>query len=118
MSDKTERYKNKVALIGDIQFKTLRKTAKGKYVLNLRVSTRNSRKNYTKIMVTFWDKQAEDLNTQIETVMPTVEDSERIEGGLLIKLTGELQQSDWEDKKGNKRTTISILGKQFKLLEG
>ena len=115
---KEDNFKNKVALVGSITFKKFRRTAKAQHVLNLSVNTKNHRNNFTKINCVLWDKDAEALNTQIETIRPEVEDNERIDDGILVKLVGELQQSTWEDKKGVERVSTSILVAQYKLLEG
>lgn len=118
MSKKSDRYKNKVAMIGDITYKRFTKTTKGKYVINIIVNTKNSRNGFSKVKVEFWNNQAKELNDQIETILPNVEDGERIDGGLLVKLVGEMKEENWKDKKGNSRSKISISGQNYKLLEG
>lgn len=115
---KEDNFKNKVALVGSITFKKFRRTAKAQHVLNLSVNTKNHRNNFTKINCVLWDKDAEALNTQIETIRPEIDDNERIDDGVLVKLVGELQQSEYEDKNGINRVVTSILVTQYKLLEG
>jgi len=118
MSKKSDRYKNKVALIGDIMLKRFKRTTTGKHVINIVVNTKNSRNNFSRITVEFWNAMAEKLNDEIETIVPNVEDGVIIDNGLLVKIVGEIKENTWKDKKGNNRSKISISGEQFKLMEG
>ena len=86
-------------LVRDPELKT---TPNGHTVASFRIAN-NTLKKTNFFDVSLWGKPAETL-------------VEYAEKGRWISLSGRMEQDEWEDKEGNKRTSYSIVADNFNFL--
>ena len=72
----------------------------GKAVCNLNVAVSGSKDSTTWITVTVWDKAAEAC-------------AEYLHKGSRVAVSGRLEQREWQDREGNKRTVIDLVADGF-----
>ena len=86
-------------LVRDPELKT---TSNGNTVASFRIAN-NTLKKTNFFDVSLWGKSAETLVQYAEK-------------GRWISLSGRMEQDEWEDKEGNKRTSYSIVADNFNFL--
>tara|TARA_R110002020_G_scaffold155421_1_gene336473 strand:- start:135 stop:509 length:375 start_codon:yes stop_codon:yes gene_type:complete len=86
-------------LVRDPELKT---TSNGNTVASFRIAN-NTLKKTNFFDVSLWGKPAETLVQYAEK-------------GRWISLSGRMEQDEWEDKEGNKRTSYSIVADNFNFL--
>ena len=95
---------NQVSIIGRaVKDVELRTTQNGKNIATISVASnaQGERTNFFDVIV--FDKLAEIA-------------SKYVKKGKQIAVSGNLQQRSWEDKSGNKRYTVEIIGRTMQLL--
>jgi len=95
---------NQVSIIGRaVKDVELRTTQNGKNIATISVASnaQGERTNFFDVIV--FDKLAEIA-------------SKYVKKGKQIAVSGNLQQRSWEDKSGNKRYTVEIIGRAMQLL--
>ena len=94
---------NTVSLTGRlVRGVELRATANGMSVANVAIAVSDYKDNTSFIDLVFFSKTAEIA-------------SEYLSKGSHIGITGRLQQRSWEDKEGNKRSTIEVVVNELEL---
>jgi len=105
---------NKVLLIGNLtRDPELRYTPQGTAVATLRMAINRKYKDRNQelkeevcfINVIAWDKQAENCNQYLQKGRP-------------VFIEGRLQSRNWEDKSGQRRTTIEVRAERIQFLGG
>lgn len=100
---------NKVIIIGNLgRDPELKFTQSGKAVCNFSVAVTEKRKeneNTEWFNVVAWEKLAEICG-------------EYLQKGKQVYIEGRLQTREWEDKEGNKRTTVEIVAYTMQMLGG
>jgi len=119
MADLMDKCKNQIQIIGALKNKRFSRTVKGVSFLNLFINTKTKRGSFFSINVTFWDKIAEKLNDEIETILPDIEDGDSLDlnDTIFLKIAGELRENMWINNKKIEVKQMQITGKKYRIIE-